>query len=65
MANKKILNSILNVNLIKIISLEFDAQTLSLYINVEGTKGQKSRCPICGKKCKGYDLYSKLSFKIY
>lgn len=55
MAIKKILKSILNVNLIKIISLEFDAKTLSLYINVEATKGQKSCCPICGKKCKGYD----------
>ena len=55
MALKKLLNSILNVNCIKIINAEFDHVSSSLYIRVEITKGQRSRCPVCGRKCNGYD----------
>lgn len=55
MAIKKILKSILNVNCIKIKNIEFDKISSSLYIHVEITKGKKSRCPICGRKCSGYD----------
>lgn len=55
MALKKLLKSILNVNCIKIINAEFDHVSSSLYIRVEITKGQRSRCPVCGRKCSGYD----------
>ena len=55
MALKKLLKSILNVNCIKIINAEFDHVSSSLYIRVEITKGQRSRCPVCGRKCNGYD----------
>lgn len=55
MALKKLLKSILNVNCIKIIKAEFDHVSSSLYIRVEITKGQRSRCPVCGRKCNGYD----------
>ena len=55
MALKKLLKSILNVNCIKIINAEFDHVSSSLYIRVEITKGQRSRCPVCSRKCSGYD----------
>ena len=55
MALKKILKSVLNVNYIRIKNVEFDSISSSLHIYVDITKGQKSRCPICGKKCSGYD----------
>ena len=55
MALKKLLKSILNVNCIKIINAEFDYVSSSLYIRVEITKGQRSRCPVCSTKCSGYD----------
>lgn len=59
MALKKLLKYLLNVNCIKIINIDFDLSSASLYIFVEATKGQKSRCPICGKKCSGYDLITE------
>lgn len=52
---KKLLKSILNVNCIKIKNVKFDQITSSVFIHVDITKGQKSRCPVCGKKCTGYD----------
>lgn len=55
MALKKLLKSILNVKCTTINNVEFDQNTSSLFIYVDITKGQKSRCPICGKKCSGYD----------
>ena len=55
MSIKKLLKKLLNVKCIKIISLAFDESIQSLLIHVEPTKGQKHRCPICGKKCSGYD----------
>lgn len=55
MALKKLLKSILNVNCIKIKNVKFDQITSSVFIHVDITKGQKSRCPVCGKKCTGYD----------
>lgn len=55
MALKKLLKSILNVNCIKIINAEFDHVSSSLYIRVEITKGQRSRCPVRSRKCSGYD----------
>ena len=55
MALKKLLKSILNVNCIKIKNVEFDRISSSVFIQVDVTKGQKSRCPVCGKKCSGYD----------
>ena len=55
MSIKKLLKKSLNVKCIKIISLAFDESIQSLLIHVEPTKGQKHRCPICGKKCPGYD----------
>lgn len=55
MALKKLLKSILNVNCIKIKNVEFDRNSSSVFIQVDITKGQKSRCPVCGKKCSGYD----------
>lgn len=59
MSLKKILKSILNVNYIKIISCNFNQNNQSLYIHVDMTKGKKHRCPICGKKCSGYDVITK------
>lgn len=55
MTMKKILKKILNVKYIKIICQNFDEVTATYYIYVDITKGQKMKCPICGKKCKGYD----------
>ena len=59
MALKKLLKSILNVNFIKIKNIDFDQISSSLRIHVEITKGQRSRCPICGRKCVGYDSISE------
>lgn len=58
MAIKNILKSILNVNCTEIISFNFDQSNSSLFIYVTMTKGKKNRCPICGKKSKGYDTTS-------
>lgn len=55
MAIKNILKSILNVKCIKIISITFDELCSTLSINVNITKGKQKRCPVCGKKCSGYD----------
>lgn len=55
MALKKLLKSILNVNCIKIKNVEFNQISSSLHIHVEITKGQRSRCPVCSRKCSGYD----------
>lgn len=55
MSFKKLLKKLLNVNCIKILSLSFDETSQSLLIHVEATKGKKSHCPICDKKCPGYD----------
>lgn len=58
MAIKNILKSILNVNGIKINSVSTNECGDSIYIHVSLTKGQKSHCPICGKKCSGFDSTS-------
>lgn len=58
MALKKILKSILNVNYIRINNVTFDSSSSSLFIHADITKGQKQRCPLCGKKCSGYDSTS-------
>lgn len=55
MALKKLIKSTLNVNCIKIKNVEFDQISSSIYVHVDITKGQRSHCPICGKKCSGYD----------
>lgn len=55
MALKKLLKSILNVKCIKIKNVEFDQISSSLHIHVEITKGHRSRCPVCSRKCSGYD----------
>lgn len=55
MALKKLLKSILNVNCIQIKKEEFNQFSSSLHIHVEPTKGQRYCCPICGRKCRGYD----------
>lgn len=55
MSIKKLLKKLLNVNYIKILSLSFTETSQSLLVHVEPTKGKRSRCPICGKKCPGYD----------
>lgn len=55
MSSKKLLKKLLNVNYIKIIDSFFEESSQSLYIHVEATKGKQKRCPVCGKKCPGYD----------
>lgn len=55
MAIKTILKQLLNVNGVKINTLDFEITTSSLYIRMEPTKGRRKRCPICGKKCPRYD----------
>lgn len=55
MSLKKILKKLLNVNCIKIISCDFDQISHALYIHLDMSKGQKHRCPVCGKKCSHYD----------
>lgn len=59
MAIKTLLKSILNVNCIKIKNIEFMQSTQSLFIYVDMTNGKKHRCPICNKKCPGYDSTTK------
>lgn len=49
------LKLILNVKFIKIISLNFDKPSASLFIRVDITKGKRSCCPNCKRKCSGYD----------
>ena len=55
MTIKRLLKSLLNVNKIKINNCEFNTLTQELYIYASLTKGQRNRCPICHRKCKGYD----------
>lgn len=55
MALKKILKFALNVKCIKILNVTYDESSSSLFINVKPTKGKMNRCPVCGKKCSGYD----------
>lgn len=60
MANKNLLKTILNVNCVKIKNWKIDLSKSTIYIHVDMTKGQKRRCPVCGKKCKGYDSTTEL-----
>lgn len=59
MSPKKLLKKLLNVNCIKIINASFEVTSQSLYIHVKATKGKQKRCPICGRKCTGYDATTK------
>lgn len=59
---KRIIKKILNVKGIKIIDMKTVDKvrkngliTKTLQISVKLTKGQQSRCPVCGKKCPQYD----------
>ena len=55
---KKLLKQTLNVKTVKIKSAEIKRDSKNeqyIVISVEQTKGQKCRCPICGKKSKPYD----------
>ena len=58
MATNTILKNILNVKGIILekadISLD-DKQVVHLHVNVRVTAKERNRCPICGKKCAGYD----------
>ena len=55
MALKNLLKSILNVKYIKILNTTIDENDSSLHVHVQPTKGKMRCCPICGKKCPGYD----------
>ena len=55
MTSKTVIIKILGVKKIKIEDLRFDDNDETLYIYVSLTKGQRYRCPICHKRCKGYD----------
>ncbi len=59
MALKKLLKSVLNVKYITILNVTFDEEMSSLHINIQPTKGQVNRCPVCSKKCSGYDTTTK------
>ena len=59
MAMKTILKKLLNVKYMKVNRVNFDGENSTLYIHVESTKGKKKLCPICGKKCRGYDSTTK------
>ena len=55
MAIKRLLKKTLNVNGVKIEKYSYDPNDDSIYIYVSLLKGHKNRCPVCGKKCSGYD----------
>ena len=55
MTSKTVIKKILGVKKIKIEDLRFDDNDETLYVHVSLTKGQRYRCPICHKRCKGYD----------
>ena len=59
MSPKKLLKKLLNVNCIKIIDASYDEISKSLHIHVQATKGKQKCCPICGRKCTGYDTTKK------
>ena len=59
MSPKKLLKRLLNVNCIKIIDASFEVTSQALYIHIKATKGKQKRCPICGRKCTGYDATTK------
>ena len=59
MLHKKLLKKLLNVNCITIINVSFEPTSQSFYIQIKATKGQQKRCPICGRKCNGYDTTTK------
>ena len=59
MLSKKLLKKLLNVNYITIINVSFEPTSQSLYVHVKATKGKQNRCPICGRKCTGYDTTTK------
>lgn len=55
MTTNNILKSILNIKNIRITNTTFNESNHALYIHVTLYKSAQSRCPICGKKCPGYD----------
>lgn len=55
MTIKKLLKSLIKVKPIKILNYHFNEIENALYIHVSLTKGQRHRCPICHKRCPGYD----------
>lgn len=55
MTTNTLLKNLLNVKHILIESCEYCEESNTLTIYAKNTKGYRNRCPICGKKCSGYD----------
>lgn len=59
MAIKRLLKSALNVKGVKVEKIDFCKETKEISIRVSLLKGHINRCPVCGKKCSGYDITTK------
>lgn len=57
MTIKSLLKKLIKVNGVKFININYDTTIKGnrTIVDVELTKGKKGRCPICEKKCSGYD----------
>ena len=60
---KKILQKVLNVKGLVVNSAEVraEAEQPTLDIRVHARKGLRHRCPVCGRKCAGYDSPERVS----
>ena len=58
MTINKLSKKILNVNKASIKNIEINKKQNAIFFEVEIYKGAKHRCPICGKRCSGYDTIS-------
>ena len=58
MTINKLSKKILNVNKASIKNIEINKKQNAIFFEVEIYKGAKRRCPICGKRCSGYDTIS-------
>ena len=58
MTINKLSKKILNVNKASIKNIEINKKQNAIIFEVEMHKSSKHRCPICGKKCSGYDTIS-------